>query len=208
MRLIHDILQNNFKDITVISKTNRRPNFDLVMPIMDVQFVLNLDFSSIPLTEGYLTAIENKTILNQNKKRIGLFWQGNKRIFKNRSISVDMLTPLFTVENAEFYSFQIENNIEKSNNIICLSKYIKNYSDTASLLKNLDFLITIDSSIAHMAGALGVKTYLLLPYTPEWRWFDDIDKCSWYDSVKIFRQVEPSNWEEVIARVKSELELL
>ncbi|MBQ8887040.1 MAG: tetratricopeptide repeat protein [Candidatus Gastranaerophilales bacterium] len=203
-----DVLQDNFKDIIVISKTNKRPKFDVAMPIMDIQLALNLDFSLIPSTEGYLNAIENKSILNQNKKRIGLFWQGNKRIFKNRSISVDMLAPLFSIKNTEFYSFQVDNLVSDHKNIINLSKYINNYADTASLLKNIDVLITIDSSIVHMAGALGVKTYLLLPYTSEWRWFDDVDKCSWYDSVKIFKQVEPSNWEEVIARIKAELELL
>ena len=66
-------------------------------------------------------------------------------------------------------------------------------------------LITIDSSIAHMAGALGVKTYLLLPHTPEWRWFKDDKNTPWYNSVKIFKQKEPSGWSDVIARVRCEL---
>ena len=88
---------------------------------------------------------------------------------------------------------------------IYISKHIKNYADTASLLKNLDVLITIDSSIVHMAGALGVKTYLLLPFTAEWRWFDDNCSTPWYDSVKIFKQNIPNDWEEVISRVKNEI---
>ena len=203
-----DILKENYPDITVISKTEKRPKFDIVMPIMDIQLALNIDFDNIPFTEGYLNTIENKEVLNTKKKKIGLFWQGNKRVLKNRSIDLELLKPLLSLKNAEFYSFSLDKDSETDKRIIPLSKYIKNYSDTASLLKNLDLLITIDSSIVHMAGALGVKTYLLLPHTPEWRWFNDDYKCSWYNSVKIFKQTENANWISVISRVNEDLKLL
>ena len=178
------------------------------MPIMDIQLALNLKFDNIPHKEKYLNYEKNTTILNQNKKKVGLFWQGNKKVFKNRSINFDYLKPLLNFDNIDFYSFQVDKDTKCPKEIINLSKNIKDYSDTASLLLNLDLLITIDSSIAHMAGALGVKTFLLLPKTSEWRWFNDNDKCSWYNSIKIFKQSTTNNWEEVILRVEKELKLL
>ena len=91
--------------------------------------------------------------------------------------------------------------------MIDLSNYINDYLDTASLLKNIDILVTIDTSIAHLAGALGIKTFLLLPYDSEWRWFTDEEKTPWYDSIKIFKQKNTNDWKEVIQRVKDEIQL-
>lgn len=201
-----DLLSKNFACCTFISKSETRPEYDIVMPFMDIQYALNIDFSDIPSKEKYITVGENNKILNKAKKKIGLFWQGNKKVFKNRSINFEYLKPLFSINKAEFYSFEIEKNISIPECIIDLSSNIKNYNDTASLLKNLDVLVTIDSSIAHMAGAMGIKTCLLLPHIAEWRWFDDVDSCSWYNSVKIFKQKENGNWTEVIERVVKELQ--
>jgi hypothetical protein len=199
------ILKDNFPSINIISKTEQRPPYDIVIPMMDIQLALNLDFSQIPGVDKYLYTTENTSILDQNKKKIGLFWQGNRKVFKNRSIDINEFKDLLCLSNTNFYSFQLDNKNNTFENIIDLSEYIKDYSDTASLLLNLDVLITIDSSIVHMAGALGVKTFLLLPKTAEWRWFDDKDNCSWYKSVKIFKQSDNSNWKDVISVVKNEL---
>ncbi len=200
-----ELLQYNFSNIKVIKKSQKCPDYDVVMPIMDIQLALNMDFKNIPFKEKYLSFEKNSDLLNKNVKKIGLFWQGNKRVFKNRSINFEFLEPLLNVSNAEFYSFEVDQNIKCPKNIVDLSKNIKDYTDTASLLLDLDLLITIDSSIAHMAGALGVKTFLLLPQTAEWRWFNDEDSCSWYDSIKIFKQKKVNDWEEVISRVIKEI---
>ncbi|MCD7779927.1 MAG: hypothetical protein LUH05_04565, partial [Candidatus Gastranaerophilales bacterium] len=120
---------------------------------------------------------------------------------------------LFDIKDIQFYSFQISKidsdseNLKKELPLIDLSKYIKTYYDTAALLKNIDVLITIDSSIAHLAGALGVKTYMLLPYATEWRWFYDTKTTPWYNSVEIFKQKKSCDWEEVFKRVKNGLEI-
>ena len=69
----------------------------------------------------------------------------------------------------------------------------------------MDLVITIDSSIVHLAGGLGIKTYLMLPAYPEWRWFDDTQDTIWYDSVRIFKQKRQAHWEDVIVNIKKEL---
>ena len=171
----------------------------------DLQYALNIDFGSVIKTNNYLdidSSLIDKfsklDIFNTPKKKIGLFWQGNKKIFKNRSLPIDYVYKIVQNNNYKFYSFQIDNIVSDNDNIINLNEYINDYADTAALLKNMDLLVTIDSSIVHMAGAIGIKTFLLLPYTAEWRWFFDSDTSFWYDSVKIFRQSSPNNWDNVV----------
>ena len=181
-------------------------------------YSLRASLNSIPYSKGYLKvsdeAVKEKSnydFMKTNKKKIGIFWQGNPSIYINRSIKLKYLQPLFDIENAAIYSFQlsgvdIESNKLKSQlPLIDIAPHIKSYEDTAAFLKNIDVLVTIDTSIANLAGALGVKTYLMLPCMPEWRWFYDTETTPWYDSVKIFKQKTPGAWEEVVARIKDEL---
>lgn len=198
------ILKNSFSDIEIFSKTEKNIGYDVVIPIMNLPYALNIDFDNIPLSKSYLEA--TSTQLESDKIKVGIFYQGNKRVFKNRSIPYDKINQLSELKNIQLFSFQLENNEDETENIINLKNRIKDYFDTASLLKSIDVLVTIDSSIAHMAGALGVKTYLLLPYTPEWRWFNDNETTPWYKSITIFKQKSPNNWDEVIERVKCKLE--
>jgi hypothetical protein len=186
------------------------------------QLLTNLDVSlnDIEGNEGYLF-IDNQTIkeksefdfMQTNKKKVGLFWQGNPTLLTNRSIKLEKLKPLFDLNNIQYYSFQItkidfeSEELKQELPIIDLATHIKSYADTAGFLKNIDTLVTIDTSIANLAGAMGIKTYLLLPYATEWRWFKDSDKTPWYDSVKIFKQKVPNDWDEVVQRVKNELQL-
>ena len=179
---------------------------------MELPYALDFDLNNIPLPEGYLKADEaavkmysNLDVFKTDKKKAGLFWQGNKRIFKNRPVKFDIIKRLAENKNVNFYSFQIGFNLEETDNFFDLAKHIKDYSDTAALLKNIDVLITIDSSIAHMAGALGVKTYLMLPKTAEWRWFYDEESTPWYKSVTIFKQKKSADWEDVINRINDAL---
>ena len=206
------LLQNSFPNIKILNKSALPPEYDIVMSLMDAQYALNIDFAQIKNSRSYLKADTNLInkyssldIFKTKNKKIGLCWQGNKRIFKNRSINFEYIKKLVSKENCTFYSFQLLSDIKNFNNFYNLNNYISDFSDTAALLMNMDLMITIDSSVAHLAGALGIQTYLLLPKTSEWRWFYDEDKTIWYDSVRIFRQKESNNWEEVIERVYREI---
>ena len=214
---IAPLMQQSFPDINVIKKSAKLPQSDVILQFMDAPLSLNMDFNSIPFSKGYLKADENLIKMfsklpefNNKKTKAGLFWQGNKRIFKNRAVPFAIIKQLAENENCAFYSFQIDadNELKGAENITDLTVHIKDYSDTAALLKNIDVLVTIDSSIAHMAGALGVKTYLLLPKTAEWRWFYDNKTTPWYDSIEIFKQTKSADWQEVITRVSGALSKL
>lgn len=189
--------------------------YDYATPEMCLIYNFDMNFYNIPFSEGYLKVdhkiIHEKSKLFKNidskKLKIGLFWQGNPMLLKNRSVLLENFIPLINSETNQVFSFQlsdvdkVSHELKSKLNLIDLAPYITDYMDTAALLKNIDVLITIDSSIAHLAGAIGVKTILMLPYDSEWRWFDDTNSTPWYNSVKIFKQDINSSWKDVISRI-------
>ncbi len=198
------LFKENFKDINIIKKGQESGKYDVVMPLMDIQYALDMDFTSIPYSNGYLKA-QNNNILKSDKQKIGLYWKGSDKVIKNRSIPFEIISKLTDINKYDYYSFQID---AEADNIINLNKYINDMYDSANLLSEMDLLITIDSSVAHLAGALGIKTWLLLPYVSEWRWFNDNKTTPWYDSIRIFKQDKLNDWDSVIEKVKAELEIL
>ncbi len=92
--------------------------------------------------------------------------------------------------------------------IIDPSADLNDFSDTAALVSCLDLVITVDTSVAHLAGALGCRTWILLPYTPDWRWLLDRDDSPWYPNVRLFRQSETREYDAVLDRVRAELQRL
>jgi tetratricopeptide (TPR) repeat protein len=216
-----ELFKFNFPEIEIYSDDTliNSKFYDYACSFFSLICHLDIDLKNIEYSTPYLKVsdelINEKSKLNQikdiNKKKVGIFWQGNPCILVNRSIKLKYFEPILSMSNFQFYSFQISNidfdseKYKKSVNLIDLAPLIRNYSDTAAFLKNIDLLITIDTSIAHLAGALGIKTYLLLPLDSEWRWFYDTEKTMWYDSIKIFKQEKPDDWKSVIERVKNEL---
>jgi hypothetical protein len=86
-----------------------------------------------------------------------------------------------------------------------LSARLGDFQDTAGVLALLDLVITVDTSVAHLAGAMGVPTWILLPYAPDWRWLLGREDSPWYPSVRLFRQAEPGSWDGALMRVAAEL---
>lgn len=213
-KTISILIEKNIDGIEFVNTDN--VDYDYSANIMELHYLLNIDFENIPSAQGYLkadsTLIEkyNKEFFQTDKKKIGLFWQGNPKVFANRSIKLKELKPLFELEanGYKFYSFEKEDTsdqISEFTNLTDLGTTFKNFDDTAAALKNLDLLITIDSAIAHLAGALGVKTFLMLPYSSEWRWFTDTKTTPWYESVSIFKQEKPYDWGTVVKEIYKEI---
>ncbi len=208
------LIEKNFPEIEFVDKSSVK--YDYSVSIMELHFLLNMDFENIPDSNGYLTSDKGlvekyqKEYFDTNKFKIGLFWQGNPNVFANRSIKLKELEPIFLNKDKSFnfYSFEKEDNENQIKNypqLIDLGVTFKNFEDTAAALMNLDILITIDSAIAHLAGALGVKTFLLLPYSSEWRWFDDTNTTPWYNSVRIYKQEKPYHWGDVVKKIANEI---
>lgn len=201
------LMEQNFEGIEFVD--SNEVEYDFSANIMELHALLDIDFEHIPSSKGYLKVSDDKISVYKkhfaaDRKKIGLFWQGNPKVFANRSIKLKELEPLLCLENTEFYSFEKEdeqNQIKDYPKIVDLGKTFKNFEDTAAALMNIDILVTIDSAIAHLAGALGVRTFLLLPYSSEWRWFEDTKDTPWYGSVRIFKQQRPYSWESVVKEI-------
>ena len=212
---LHTIFKNSFPDIEFVSEKN--VSYDFCVFSMDLPYYLKIDFGNIPYSEGYLKVNEDKVMqykknyFNTNEKKIGIFYIGGelqKRNAKYRSIPLANLSKLFSTPNRKFYSLQKEdvfNELKDFPDIINLGETFSDFADTAAAMKNLDLIITIDSAPVHLAGALGIKTFLMLPYYSEWRWFSDERKTPWYNSVNLFRQTTPCDWQSVVDCIFKEI---
>ena len=201
------LFEYNFPDVEIVYSDNTE--YDYSDNIMYLNYHLGLDFDNIPFSKGYLKAEKSADkCFDTDCKKIGLFWQGNYDGYENRAVKLKELSPLLDLVDCKFYGFvkyDKENQIEKFPQIINIGKDLDDFYDTASKLLNLDLFITIDTAAANLAAALGVKTFLMLPYASEWRWFDDTKTTPWYDSVRIFKQKEHWQWGSVVEAICAEL---
>ena len=205
--------QEKYSNIEIVTEDNI-VKFNKFVLIMDLPYYLHMNFHNIPAKKSYLVANERKTDMmktnyfNNNNFKLGLCWRSKGMQLRDaiyRTIDAPYyFKPFMDMENTSYYSFQmgdIFNMCEKYPQIKDLSPEFTDFSDTAAALKNLDVLITVDTALAHLAGALGVKTYLLLCHAPDWRWFDNTEKTEWYPSVTIIKQHDRRTWEDVSAKL-------
>lgn len=197
-----NLFAQNYHNIEFITYDEINPDMQSVR-ITDLAYALNADFNNIPFAEGYLKS-ENLNIENK-KLKVGLCWEaGNAgiRTMINRTINIKLLEPILNLEEIQIYSFQVRDtlkgNEKYADKIINLTTNFKDFSDTACAMKAMDIIISVDTSVAHLAGALGIKTFLMLPYYSDWRWFNDTKTTPWYNSVEIFKQTDPISWEKPI----------
>jgi hypothetical protein len=151
--------------------------------------------------------------LRGNSLRIGLAWGGNPDYPHElwRSIPLERLVPLTNLAGTTFYSLQMGSaacqvkDLGTRAHIIDLQDGQKDFADTAAIVAHLDLVISIDTSVAHLAGAMGKPVWILLNNSPDWRWMLDREDSPWYPTARLFRQSALGNWQDVVARVGREL---
>ena len=216
-RLIRLFSKSNFL-VRIISDEGPFPNAAYNVPLMSLPYLL--ETQNIPKYSPYLFAEDSlvskwrKILGPPMKKRIGICWNGNPKQELNyqRSIPSVDIKILSELDEFEFISLQQVSELEGLKHIKAL-RDIGNYKvdyesafiDTVAIMFNLDLIITVDTAIAHLAGALGVRTWLLLPSCPDWRWLYDHESTNWYPNMKLFRQTKVGDWVEVIERVSRSL---
>ena len=117
--------------------------------------------------------------------------------------------PIIGLENAAYFSLQLGENaadIAGIPEITDLSGYLTDFAVTASIIEQLDLIITVDTAVAHLAGALAKKCWVLLPFAPDWRWLLERNDSPWYASLRLFRQSAPGDWVNVVVEVAAELD--
>jgi ADP-heptose:LPS heptosyltransferase len=145
--------------------------------------------------------------------RVGLVWSGNPAHVNDRNRSMPFRTLCgILAADACFVSLQKDPRpddaayLSERGDIVDFSEHLTDFVETAALISCLDVVITVDTSVAHLAGALGCPTWILLPHTPDYRWLLDRDDSPWYPSVKLFRQDERRDYAIVLERVRKELQ--
>ncbi len=190
-------------------------NFDLHVPLLSLPGLFKTNLENIPTSPRYIQADPEMVeawagkLSNENRFKVGLVWAGNPKSQNdyNRSCTLDQLAPLATVDQCVFYSLQKWQAAEQAKTppdgmaLINLDSEIEDFADTAAIIMNLDLVITVDTSVAHLAGALGKPVWVMLPFIPDWRWFLNREKSPWYPSAHLFRQPNLRDWENVISEV-------
>ena len=212
-------LKSLLKDLagvaTVLSDGESLPYFDYQCPLLSLPLAFNTDMSSIA-NGSYIKSDRQKVstwaakLGETSKKRIGLAWSGNpaNQNDHNRSIALQEFKTLVN-DQAEYYCLQKElgsadkSILEQTRNLKFVGDELSDFSDTAALVELMDWVITVDTSVAHLAGAMGKEVWILLPFTPDWRWLLGRSDSPWYQSVKLFRQPVGGDWKSVLAEVNN-----
>ncbi|OIQ68046.1 tetratricopeptide repeat protein [mine drainage metagenome] len=221
---VQDALCPLLSDLPGISQclplsTSERPAFDTYCPVSSLPLAFGTRLETIPSATPYLPApaasrvqVWEERLGPRDKVRVGLVWSGNPMHDNdhNRSIPLRMLARILDV-GASFISLQKDPRPDDSatllerTEIVDLTAELTDFAETAALVACLDLVITVDTSIAHLAGALGRPTWVLLPYTPDYRWLLGRDDSPWYPTVRLFRQTATREYESVVDRIRTEL---
>ena len=190
-------------------------NFDVHAPLLSLPYLLGLKGDKVfESPEGYLVANEKlvkdfkEKYFNNDKLKIGIKWQGNTYYDQDRVIPTEAFSPLIELEGTKFYSFQTFEGSEEVKkltdkyDVTDIGKDLLDFGQTAAALMNLDLVICNDTSLAHLAGALGVPCFVLLPYEVNWRWHDNLNQCEWCNRLKLFRQESIGDWASVFKQVE------
>ena len=201
--------------IVVISDKEPVENikYDFSMALLDAPFVLGVSTENMPFQDGYLTPDENlvkdyavKYLNKSSNIKAGIAYSGDKAAnYNGRDVDICRFKNLFKLKGIDFYSLQADCDDEAAG-VIDLGPTFKTFTDTACAIKNMDIVITTDNVILNLAGALGVKTYGLFNYYPNFRWYKlDGDDVGWYNSVKPYKTEENNRWSIVFSKVYNDL---
>jgi tetratricopeptide (TPR) repeat protein len=196
------------------------PDFDLHCPLSCLPLAFAARLETIPSAIPYVSAPPPTRVANwearlgaHDRLRVGLVWSGNPAHVNDRNRSMPFRTLCgILAADACFVSLQKDPRpddaayLSERGDIVDFSEHLTDFVETAALISCLDVVITVDTSVAHLAGALGCPTWILLPHTPDYRWLLDRDDSPWYPSVKLFRQDERRDYAIVLERVRKELQ--
>ncbi|PRC90680.1 tetratricopeptide repeat protein [Solimicrobium silvestre] len=202
----------------IIVKGTELPSYDFHCPMMSLPLAFKTNSETIPSAPNYLSTDQAKIAYWTQKLgekttlRVGLVWSGNPDYKNDRSRSISLSTLLAQLSpDYQYVSLQKDIRdgddaiIKSHKNFIHTGDEITDFSDTAALCELMDVIVSVDTSTAHLSGALGKPTWLLLPFNPDFRWLLNRDDSPWYPSVKLYRQKNAGDWNEVLETIKNDL---
>jgi tetratricopeptide (TPR) repeat protein len=206
------------KDVTFIGAGEPRPAFDLHCPMLSLPLAFGTQSGTVPAAVPYLAASAERQAywrdrLPPGSLRAGFVWSGQSshKNDGNRSIALPRLSALF--ENPEVRCFSLQRDLRDADaealrdlpNLVHLGGELRDFAETAAVISLLDVVMSVDTAVAHLAGALGKPVVILLPHAADFRWMRDRDDSSWYPGAKLLRQPAFGDWDSVIARAADEL---
>jgi tetratricopeptide (TPR) repeat protein len=193
------------------------PAHDLHCPYLSLPRAFGTTLETIPATVPYLAAPADRArawetrlaALPLPRPRVGLVWAGNPGFAndRHRSIPLSTLAPLLATAGVQFVSLQRdlregdETALQRLPNLVQLGEELRDFADTAAVIASLDLVISVDTAVAHLAGALGKPVWILLPRSPDWRWMLDREDSPWYPTARLFRQPRTGDWSSVVVRL-------
>ncbi len=204
------------RGIELIPQGETVPAADLQIPLLSMARALETTMETIPGGVPYLSAPQPLPRLQiaANGPRVGLVWAGKPthKNDRNRSLPFEVLMPLLDLPNIRFIGLQKGNGADQPEKFGAdallpnIGERMRDFGDTAGILEQLDLVVSADTSVVHLAGAMDRPVWALIPFSPDWRWLYGRDDSPWYSSVRLFRQESPRDWPGVIARLRAELE--
>ncbi|MBV8466775.1 MAG: tetratricopeptide repeat protein, partial [Burkholderiales bacterium] len=202
---------------TVLEPGKALPDFDLHCPMGSLPLACRTTLEAVPATIPYITADPAlraawcAKLGSRSKRRIGLVWSGGEghKQDRQRSMAFARLLPLLEID-VEFHSLQqavraSDDVALQASSVIRHEAELTSFADTAALVAEMDLIISVDTSVAHLAGALGVPTWILLAFTPDFRWMLERSDTPWYPTARLFRQPALDDWESVIEAARNAL---
>jgi hypothetical protein len=220
-RPLLDLMSSLAGDAHIIGRGDELPQFDLHCPLLSLPLAFGTRLDNIPADIPYLAASEAQSnawrerLGRRTGPRVGLVWAGDPRkwlpnahrIDRQRSVTFDRLAPILQVPGCEFHSLQKGEHASAQlrdsplrHLVLDWTDQLDDFSDTAALVAQLDLIITVDTAVAHLAGALGKPFWVLNRHNTCWRWPRSRDDSPWYRTPRLFRQDENRDWTGVIAR--------
>lgn len=214
---LHSLLAQFADEIR--NRESRKLDFDYSVSAMSLPYFCGI----FPVKQNYISPAKSNLDWNlyADVLKVGVIWAGSPYHPNdyNRSFDCKLLKNLCNIPGVKLFSLQkdIRKRFWKGKgeidlcqgdsdmHMIDMREYMHDFADSASIIKEMDIVISVDTAIAHVAGAMGKTTWLLLPYMPDWRWGFISDKTIWYDSFRLFRQNKVGGWKSVIKRIEKEL---
>jgi tetratricopeptide (TPR) repeat protein len=206
--------------VKVVGRDEPLPSYDLLLPLMDLPRIFGTTLDTIPADIPYLNADPAKiaawreALGNEPNLKVGVVWAGSRlhKGDRQRSLSAEAVLPRLVMPGVQLFSLQKEPRPadavvlkQLGDDVIDLAPALRDFNDTAAAVAMLDLVISVDTSVAHLAGALGRPCWILLPYAVDWRWLRDREDSPWYPSIRLFRQSRQREWDGVLARASAEL---
>jgi tetratricopeptide (TPR) repeat protein len=195
--------------------------YDVYTSLLDMPFIFETTVETVPSGLPYIYADPSKSLHWRDKLsgpglKVGIVWAGSPEHGNDRyrSCSLKNFAPLGEIEGVRLYGLQKGQAARQMNEyagilpVTNISEYFNDLADTAAAIDNLDLVVSVDTSVLHLAGAMGKTVWALLPYAPEWRWMLNRKDSPWYPTMRLFRQSNWNDWDQVFSSVAEELKIM